>query len=259
MYLAYVDESGDRGPTANGGSQSYTLACVFVRASQWAHAFDGLIGFRRFLRDKTHLPMRAELKTNFLIRNSGPLRDLHLSKKARKFIYRGLLRLQPTLNLQTFAIVIHKQRAIQRRPNDDPFITAWTYMMQRLEHLTRDSREPLLLVHDEGETETIRYIARKFRRYGTAGSLFGGGYQIPPFVGLIDDPVSRNSQHSYFLQLADLNAYAAFRRIFAPPPRTVQIVPQLSWDELGTARFAAASQRSPGPSPGIVFWPRRQP
>jgi Protein of unknown function (DUF3800) len=253
MYLAYVDESGDRGI---GGSQTYVLGCVLVRSSQWAKSFDDLISFRRFLRDKTNVPVRAEIKANHLLRNGGDLRGLGLSEKARHFIYRGLLRLQPTLGIQTFAIVINKALLKQRRPNDDPSIIAWTYLMQRLEHLTRRPQDQLLLLHDEGEPETVRKIARRFRRFGTAGSLFGGGYVIPPFIGLIDDPVSRNSRHSYFLQLADLNAYAAFRRGYPPPPQKVHIVPQLMWEELGAARFAAANKRAGGPSAGIVLWPK---
>jgi hypothetical protein len=253
VYLASVDESGDRGLS---GSETYALACVLVRSSAWGQTFNGLIQFRRFLRERTKLPMRAEIKANYLIRNKGAFRDLALSEKARKFIYRGLIRLQPKLGLQTFAILINKPGLQTRRPNDDPMAVAWTFMMQRLERLTRHPQDQLLLIHDEGESGIVRQIARRFRRFGTAGSLFGGGYQIPPFVGLLDDPVSRNSQHSYFLQLADLNAYAAFRRTYPPPPHTAQIVPQLLWDELGDARFGAANRRSGGPSVGIVFWPR---
>lgn len=225
-------------------------------SSRWAPAFDDLLRFRRFLKVKTGLPMRAELKANYLIHAKGSIKHLGLSEKARKFIYRGLIRLQPKLGVRTFAIIIDKQRLWQRHPDDDPMKVAWTYMMQRLESLTRRPQDQVLVIHDEGEAEIIRQIARRFRRYGTAGSLFGGGYQIPPFVGLLDDPVSRNSQHSYFLQLADLNAYAAFRRAYPPPLKTVQIVPQLLWDELGVARFRPANGRHGGPSIAIVHWPR---
>jgi hypothetical protein len=254
MHIAYVDESGDRG--ANG-SRTYVLACVLVRSSQWAKCFDGIIAFRRFLKTKTQLPMRAEVKANYLVKNSGDIRPLNLSEKARRFIYRGLIDLQRKQELQTFAIVINKQLLHQRRPNADPMVYAWEYLIQRLENLTRRPQDQVMIFHDEGEPETIRKIARRFRRYGTAGSLFGGGgYQIPAFIGLMDDPVSRNSRHSYFLQLADLNAYAAFRRTYPPPQRTVQIVPQNTWDLLGSARRAAANQRAGGPSAGIVFWPR---
>jgi hypothetical protein len=83
----------------------------------------------------------------------------------------------------------------------------------------------------------VRKAARKSRRAGTAGSEFGTGILHVPFKGLLDDPVPRDSRQSYFLQLADLAAYAAFRRLYPPPERPRQIVPQEMWDELRDARF----------------------
>lgn len=249
MYLAYVDESGDRGV---GGSQTYTLGCVLVRSSQWGPAFDGVIGFRRFLRDKLGVPVRAEIKANHLLRNGGDFRALGLNERARHFIYKGMLHLQQSLELSAFAIVIRKARL---NPQVDPLVLAWTFLLQRLERLTSIGHDQVLVIHDEGEVEAIRKLARKARRAGTAGSLFGGHVRVP-FRGLLDDPISRNSRQSYFLQLADLNAYAAFRRVYPPPPRPVQIVPNLIWDELGNARFAEANRRAGGPSAGIVVWPR---
>jgi hypothetical protein len=248
MYLAYIDESGDRG---SAGSHTYTLGCVLVRSAQWKQAFDGLIEFRRFLKKTLGVPMRAEIKANHLLRNSGDFRPLGLSEHARRFIYTGLLRVQPRLVISTFAIVINKGKLYE---DVDPMVQAWTFLLQRLETLTR-SQDQVMIIHDEGEPDTIRKLARRFRRFGTAGSLFGG-YRVLPFDGLIDDPVSRNSKHSYFLQLADLNAYAAFRRAHPPPARTVGIVPQLMWEELGTAKFAPANRRAGGPSEGIVLWPK---
>lgn len=113
--------------------------------------------------------------------------------------------------------------------------------MQRLERRTHYESTHALIVHDEGDQAGVRKLARKTRRAGTAGSAFGTGTLRVPFTRLIDDPVPRNSQQSYFLQLADLCAYAAFRRLHGPPPRTVPIVPQGMWDELGAARFTAVT------------------
>lgn len=249
MYLAYVDESGDRG--ANG-SRTYTLGCVIIRSDLWKAAFDGIIGFRRFLKDQVKLPVRAEVKANYLLRNAGPLEPLQYSEHTRRFIYRGLLRVQEKLGVRAFAIVIDKQKL---HGGADPMEYAWTFLLQRLETLTRKRKSEVILIHDEGEEEIVRKLARRARRFGSSGSLFGGFRRLP-FDGLIEDPVSKNSKQSYFLQLADLNAYAAFRRAFPPPKRTVQIVPQGAWDELGAARYAPANMRTGGPSVGIVHWPR---
>jgi Protein of unknown function (DUF3800) len=97
-------------------------------------------------------------------------------------------------------------------------------------------------------------LARKARRAGSAGSAFGTGSLKRPARLILDDPVPRKSHESYFIQLADLDAYAAFRKLYAPTPRPVNIVPQNMWDELGTAAFAKVNALSGGP-PGIVSWP----
>ena len=225
---------------------------MLVRSAQWKAAFDGVIGFRRFLKQTVGLNVRAEIKANALLRNSGDFRTLGLSEHARYFIYKGCLQLQGKLGLPAFAIVIDKQKI---QPNDDPMFFAWTFLLQRLERLATKGGGEVLIVHDEGEPDYVRKMARRARRAGLAGSLFGGSVQVP-FNGLVDDPVSRNSRHSYFLQLADLNAYAAFRCAFPPPARTVQIVPQAMWDELGPAKYAPANMRKGGPGAGIVLWPK---
>lgn len=105
----------------------------------------------------------------------------------------------------------------------------------------------------------MRKIARKARRAGSAGSAFGTGHLGRPARLLIDDPVSRDSRQSYFIQLADVSAYAAFRRIH-PSPHHAPIVPQEMWDELGEAIYADANYLArldhPEDPPGIVSWPR---
>lgn len=252
MYLAYIDESGSTGDVAKGGSKSYTLGCVLVRASQWAIVLDGLVGYRRYLRKQFGLSTRAEVKANHLLQNSGAFRDLALRERARFSLYRGMLRLCPKLDLSVLAIVIRKELLTAGDPHD----YEWTLLLQRLERLTTKRGLQVLIVHDEGNEMQVRALARRARRAGVADSTFGAGNVNVPFRGLLDDPVSRRSHESLFLQLADLSAYAAFRRVFPPPARTVRIVPELMWEELGGSMLSEANHRSGEPSPGIVAWPK---
>jgi hypothetical protein len=244
MYFAYIDESGDTGA---GGSRTYVLACVLVDADDWPDRFDRLIDFRRNLRDLFGLPVRAEIKANYLLRNGGPFRALGLSESARFAIYRQTMRLHAKLGFRTFAIVIDKANHPNRSADD----IAWQYMLQRLERFATYGTEVVMIIHDEGDADAVRKLARKARRVGGAGSTTGTGFLSRPFLRLLDDPVSRNSAQSYFLQLADLAAYAAFRRHYPPPARRVHIVPQGMWDQLGEARHWQANMYSGGP-PGIV-------
>lgn len=254
MLIAYVDESGN-----TGSSLTYTLGCVLVEAEVWPETFDNLISFRRFLRARFQVPVRAEMKANYLLRNEGPFKALALPEAQRRIIYRQTMRLHAKIGLRTFAVVVRKKEMVEHDSALNARDVAWDYMLQRLRNQTvKPPLGPttLLLIHDEGEQATIRKLARKARRAGTAGSQFGTGYLKIPFAKLVDDPVSRDSRHSYFIQMADMAAYAAFRRLYPPPPRLVQIVPQSTWDELGDARFdPVAASKDP---PGIVHWPEKK-
>lgn len=251
MFFAYVDESGDAGA---GGSRTYTLGAVLVEAVRWPSVFDDVIDYRRFLRTRFGVPVRAEVKANHLLRNAGAFRPLGLSEHARFAIYRGHMRLQAKLGLLAFAVVIDKPDLLIRQGPVDPRDVAWEYLLQRLERFTTKNSTEVLLVHDEGDSLRVRKLARKARRAGSAGSAFGTGYLRRPATRVLDDPVPRDSTQSYFLQMADLNAYAAFRHVVPPPARAVQIVPQGMWDELGPARYLPVSQLAGGP-PGIVKYP----
>jgi hypothetical protein len=239
VYLAYVDESGNVG-NPPGGTVTFSLACVLMPAQAWLDTFDQMIAFRRFLRARFAVPVRAEIKANHLIGNRGAFKALALPDGMRHTIWRQSMRLHHKIGLRTFAVVIEKARLAERRPDLSPRDVAWEYLLQRLERAS--SRPPLgpthiVLVHDAGESEVATRLARKARRAGTAGSRFGTGSLRVPFTRLIDDPSPRDSRQSYFIQLADLAAYAAFRKFHPPPPRALSICPQTMWDELGDARY----------------------
>ncbi|BBZ09683.1 hypothetical protein MDOR_38520 [Mycolicibacterium doricum] len=89
MLIAYIDESGNTGDPGNGGSMTFTLGCVLVDADAWPETFDGLLQFRRRIRDKFGVHMRAEVKANYLLRNGGALRRYRLGHRARHTIYRA--------------------------------------------------------------------------------------------------------------------------------------------------------------------------
>jgi Protein of unknown function (DUF3800) len=219
--------------------------------------FDQMIAFRRFVRERFGVPVRVELKAGYLLRNEGPYFKHHpLPSDMRRAIYRQSMRLHTKIGLQTFAVLIDKVKLAERRPGVSPRDVAWEYLLQRLE---RASNSPplgptdFLLVHNAGEGDVARLLARKARRHGTAGSQFGTGYLDRPFKRLIDDPIPRDSRQSYFVQLADLAAYAAYRRFLPPPSHIDSIVPQSMWDELGDARYLPVTGAN---RLGIVKYPR---
>ncbi|MER7073232.1 DUF3800 domain-containing protein [Terrabacter sp. NPDC000476] len=255
MLLAYIDESGDSGQT--NGSNTYTLGCVLVRDTAWPDVFDNFLQFRRFVRARFGILLRDEIKANYLLRGGGDLKRFGFGEGIRHDIYRMHMRLAPKLGLQVFAVVIDKTKIqVWRNPRD----IAWGFLLQRLERMSTKSGEPIMVIHDEGDSHAIRGLARKARRANTPGSAFGVGHLSLPARLILDDPVPRNSSQSFFIQLADLSAYAAFRTVFPPNPKRATVCPPTMWGELGDARFADANKLATGvlartAEPGVVVWP----
>jgi hypothetical protein len=248
VLLAYVDESGDTGDPANGGSLTYSLGCVLVDADLWPGALDELVAFRRRLKSTFGVPGRTEIKASYLLRNGGDLRRLGLGPGARKLIYRSHLRLLDQLPARAFAVVVDK-----RTGHGSPFDLAWEALLQRLERTSHHEKVTFMLIHDEGEDERIRKWVRQSRRYLTAGSAFGTGSIRNSAARLIEDPIVRRSHQSYFVQLADLVAYAAFRAVIAPGAGIAAVCPSEMWDEIGAATHTKVSALKPRAKPGIVL------
>lgn len=255
MLLAYLDESGNTGDVEQGGSLTYTLGCVLVDSASWPDAFNELLNFRRRIRDRFGIPMRVELKASYLLRNNGPLREFGLAPDARRIIYRAHMRLlhqlaiENQLYVKAFGIVIDKRNSVVQP--DAVFELAWQTLLQRLERASHYDKQPFMVIHDEGEDVQIRKLVRRARRYLTAGSMFGSGYLVNAAKKLIDDPVPRKSDHSYFIQLADLVAYAAFRDTVPPGGSIARVCPQGMWREIGQA-IRVETNKNSGGTPGIV-------
>jgi hypothetical protein len=189
--------------------------------------------------------MRAEVKANELLTNKGPWKSLGIADTRRKDLFRSFLRLQAkTGSITTFGVVIDKaavgSTAIVRE-------RAWENALNRLEVFSRVNHDTIMLFPDVGEYEYRRKVARRMRRFARVGSRLGPGTLSVPMKNLIEDPVQRKSHESYFIQLADLNAYAAHRRIFPAAG-----FPDRMWENLGSGILAAANKHSGGPAPGIV-------
>jgi hypothetical protein len=142
------------------------------------------------------------------------------------------------------AVVVDKPS--DREPVDVSNL-AWESMFQRLERFSAPDKGkagPVIIIHDEGDEARIRKQARQRRRYGTAGGAFGGRLRRD-FTLLTDDPHPKNSKHSYFVQLADLVAYAAYRRCVPPPARRINVVTSNTYQLIGSSRNDRAAELSP--------------
>ncbi|MDS1142417.1 DUF3800 domain-containing protein [Pusillimonas sp. SM2304] len=247
MYFAYFDESGDSG-FEGSPTNTFTLAAVLIHDSNWLSALDQSIAFRRYLKERFHFAPRDEIKASWLIHNKGPFRKTGLSYPARMQAYKAAMRFQRKAGVfETFAVIIVKDR-IKKRDRDVREI-AWQYAIQRLERFGTAKKDNIMICPDEGHGDLIKKQLRAMRRFHHVASAFGGGTLNRAAQNIVEDPFEKRSTESYFVQWADLNAYAAFRRAFPGNNFGVDI-----WDELGTAVLTDVNRLSGGP-PGIVIWP----
>jgi len=247
MFFAYFDESGDTG-MAHSPTATFALSAVLIDDTNWLSALDQTIAFRRYLRDNFRIAPRAELKAAWLVHNKGNIRASGLAYPARLAAYRAAMRFQRKAGVfRVFSVLIVKNK-IAKLPADVREI-AWRYAIQRLERFGTAAKDNLHVLPDEGHGEFIRKKIRVMRRFNQVPSAFGGPTLERNAENIVEDSSDRRSRESYFIQLADLNAYAAYRRVF--PAKTFG---EDIWDELGGARIAEVNSLRGGP-PGIVVWP----
>lgn len=152
------------------------------------------------------------------------------------------------MEAHSLAVVLRKRDL----HGEDVFDLAWALLLERLGHLAADAGCMFKLIHDEGKDKRLRTLTREARRLGLAhtGCRVGGSARLP----ILDDPVPRSSKEAWFVQLADLVAWAAVRRVDgASGDSSHPAVPAATWERLGMSRISGGL-RADSRYPGIITW-----
>ena len=246
MLLAYADESGDSGYEGSP-TKWFVLALVLVREQDWLHILNRMVDMRRYIRDEWGIGPLTELKATHIL---GPRKRFRgLPREERLNLYRLVLRFQRKEALFTnFAVCVDKSKVKKR--SIDPREFAWKFALERLDNYAGRNDEWVHLYPDAGHGYFIRRMVRRMRRFHRVSSAFGRESLEAEARRIIEDPSDRESSESFFIQLADLNAYAAARHVF--PSRKLG---GEMWDELGETRLEEVNRLSGGPV-GIKVFPQ---
>jgi hypothetical protein len=255
VYICYFDESGDSGPK-NKYMPWFVLNCLAVHESNWLNVLNSLVALRRELYVSYGIPPRAELKGAHFRNGKGTFSGLGHSRLKRMDIYGFILNHESTLPVRTFSVAVDKVRAQER--GWDPRYSAWTIAFHRLDRMCRKEGDWCSVYPDEGHGFFIRKRVRSTRRLHSVPRHYAPGNFPLPVERILEDPNDRRSGDSYFIQVADLNAYASHRSAYVCPIRKV---PPGLWDSLktdaGDARHLPVNElQSPyNRPPGIVRSP----
>jgi hypothetical protein len=248
MYLAYLDESGDSGLT-NSPTRWFVLSCVLVHHADWLSTLNLLVDLRRDLRSNFQIPTRREIKGIHFKKGKGALKTLG-SPGDRLDLYRALLAYQSqNLPIRVFAIAVQKAPAAAR--SWEPRTAAWTFALQRINRFCEGEKDSAMIFPDEGHGFFIRRRIRAMRRFHSVPSYWGGSTRRFEIKRIIEDPSDRSSSDSYFIQLADWNAFVAHRSKYVDAKAGF---PNDLWDELDQVLLREVNKLRGGP-PGIVVYP----
>lgn len=216
MFMMYVDESGDPG-LMNSPTRYYVLTGLVLHELRWRAVLDQIVEFRRQTRDTYGLKLREELHAARMINNPGAL--VRIPRHHRLAILRDFadtLASIPDINILN--VVVDKQG---KSLSYGVFENAWKVLIQRFEDTIahRNFRGPLnpddraMIFPDNTDNRRLQLLLRKLRQYNPIPNKGATGYRNQPMVQMIEDPVFRDSEHSYYIQAADLAAFLLYQEL----------------------------------------------
>jgi len=217
MYLMYVDESGDAG-LQNSPTRYFVLTGMIVHELKWNETVDRLITFRKRMRAAFGLQLREEIHAGTMLTRPASL--VRIKRNDRLTIIRLFLdELSQMPHLNFINVRIDKQG---KPATYDPFERAWEALIQRFENTLgyrnfpspKNTRDMGTIFCDESDEGALRRLYRRMRVFNPVSSaswsIFSGYRQLP--IGkVIEDPTIRQSHNSYFIQAADVAAFAAYQ------------------------------------------------
>jgi Protein of unknown function (DUF3800) len=245
MHIFYIDESYD--------DQNFVVSAVGFRATNWRFLLTAIQDFRQQLREQFGIKITREIHASRFIRDcSDDIADRKLNLGERKRAFELCLR--HLAALENTVRVINVCLKVPGRDRDLTHMYAIQRLINRIERTMDAKNSHAILVFDEGKEAQITRQLRKMAVYNPIPSQFGtwrGGtaYKNITLARIIEDPVFRPSNRSYFLQCADHAAFTLLKRESPPTPFIKKWGYHRLFSILAPLRFLQAAPRDPD---GIV-------
>lgn len=218
MYFMYVDESGDPGMLVSP-TRYFVLSGLVVHESYWLQCLEQLVEFRRRMQRTFGLLLSEEIHSAAMISRPGLLVRIprHDRLTIMRFFADELAQMQ---YLNVINVVVDKAG---KSVDFDPLIVGWRALIQRFSNTMShrnfpggtQSNENGMIFPDVTDTRRVTQLVRQLRRYNPVPNQpqFGLGYRNMTLTNIIEDPNYRDSNHSYFIQGADLAAYLLYQKL----------------------------------------------
>jgi len=205
MIICYFDETGDDG-YPQFSSEIFVLSSIYMHDSVWKENYKSLHGFRVLLKNKYGIPVNQEFHTKDFVADKSHFHGKFGHSTRREILFE-FCRFVSSLSFKTISVVIDKQKI--NTPDYDVLGNALTYNVQRIENDLRQNfkNERFLIISDEGRVGKMRSTTRRIQKLNYIPSKFGGSSYRKEIECLIEDPMPKPSNESYFIQLADMISF----------------------------------------------------
>ena len=210
MYILYVDENGDPGKHKHS-SPHFILSGLIISQDNWSNHLEKLKIFRKSIYTKYGLNQRTEIHASELIRINKEKDYQKIRKSNRINILKDYVSQIPVIfnNAKIINICIK----INEHPNNDIFDLAWSRLLQRYDtYLKKEAKDKGIVIVDDTDSIKLQSLQRKTRVYNPLPSHYSNSSYNSPIDNIIEDPFSRNSNQSYFIQTVDVIAHLLYRK-----------------------------------------------
>jgi hypothetical protein len=210
MYLLYVDESGDTG-LINSPSRYFGLTGLVVHELSWHQTLDVIIDVRRYLRATYGLKLREEIHAHHFLHSPGALQRIPKSMRLR--LLRDLIDYEASIpDINIISVLVDKRG---KSNTYNVFENDWRTLIQRFHNTISyrnfpgpsNAKDLGIIIADQTHLVPLMRLTRRLAKYNPIPNMGRPGYRQMPIPTICEDAIHRDSRHSYFIQLADVNSY----------------------------------------------------
>lgn len=263
MHIIYFDESGDDGWP--GSSELFILTSLAINVEDYKNTFESIKEFRRDINGQLKFPTNIEFHTRELLLNKKPYTKLAFDETKRLNILFHFVSKLSTLPVKITNVVIDKLKI--ENCAYDILDCAVKYSIQRTQN-TFDHTNPgekFIIISDEGRVEKMRKTSRAIQKFNIIPNDGGLGTYRKEIHGLVEDPLPKSSDQSFFIQFCDLAAYlvnlymkVSYHNSKLPSnlPKSVDLALLQDYFDILKPILNLAASRYVRPGYGIVCYPR---
>lgn len=203
----------------NSPTRYFVLSGLVIHELRWNEYLEQIIEFRKRMRDSFGLLLREEIHSARMLNRPGEL--VRIKRNDRLSIVKYFINeLAQMTDVSIINVVVDKAGKAR---NYDVLENAWRALVQRFSntisnrnfHGPANPDERGMIVPDMSEVKKIRETIRRMRRYNPIRNQqrHGAGYRNILVSNMVEDPYFKDSEKSYFIQAADVVAFALYQSI----------------------------------------------